>query len=197
MLKHFNRSTYTSLGDALGDIRKEFESLQPKDSTDIVWSHQNSGISATLRLSKTGNGMPTEAITEENITQPVVSGGYNSYFKIIDASETAEDGTVTHKVSIVDGYDRGSNRCKVNNKVYDLQYHTEAVTATSIIALRFSSSAQKVEYYFSTDTLLPDDTSAYSYCQLGTVTIKDSVMAIQQDHLCGIAQMFWYDVCGD
>jgi hypothetical protein len=197
MLKWFNKTRYASLGEALGDIYKELQSLQPQDSADIVWSKTGSGMSALRKGSTASSGMSTDIDMTNPAKVKAVSGEYNSYFKIIDSSETSADGTVTHKVSIVDGYDRGSNRCKVNNKVYDLQYHTEAVTATSIIALRFSSSAQKVEYYFSTDTLLPDDTSAYSYCQIGTVTIKDSVMAIQQDHLCGIAQMFWYDICGD
>jgi hypothetical protein len=126
-----------------------------------------------------------------------VSGEYNSYFKIIDSSETSADGTVTHKISIVDGYDRGYCRSKVNNKVYDLKYHTKTITKTSLIALRFNASEKKVEYYFAEDTKIPDDSSEYSYCQLGTVSVIDSSMTIQQDHLCGIAQMFWYDVCGD
>ena len=126
-----------------------------------------------------------------------VSGEYNSYFKIINSSETSEDETIINKISIVDGYDRGYNRCKVNNKVYDLEYHTKTITKTSLIALRFNASEKEVEYYISEDTKLPDDSSEYSYCQLGTVTIADSVMTIQQDHLCGIAQIFWYDVCGD
>ena len=126
-----------------------------------------------------------------------VSDEYNSYFKIIDSSETSESGTVANKISIVDGYGRGTNRCKVNNKVYDLQYHTETVTKTCLVALRFNAKEKNVEYYISSETKLPDDSSEYSYCQLGTVTLKDSVMTIQQDHLCGIAQMFWYDVCGD
>ena len=117
---------------------------------------------------------------------------YKSYFKIVDASETAEDGTITNKISVVDGYGRGYNRCKVNNKAYDLKYHTETITKTSLIALRFNASEKKVEYYISDDTTLPDDGSEYSYCQLGIVTIADSVMTIQQDHLCGIAQMFAY-----
>ena len=117
---------------------------------------------------------------------------YSSYFKITNASETSENGTITNKIAIVDGYDRGYNRCKVNNKVYDLKYHTETITATSLIALRFNASEKEVEYYFSADSKLPDDNSEYSFCQLGIVTIKDSVMTIQQDHLCGIAQMFAY-----
>ena len=133
----------------------------------------------------------------ESDTQVAGVYEYSSYFKITNASETSADGTVIHKISIVDGYDRGYNRCKVNNKVYDLKYHTETITATSLIALRFNASEKKVEYYISAENILPDDTSEYSYCQIGIVAIKDSVMEIKQDHLCGIAQMFWYDVCGD
>ena len=52
-----------------------------------------------------------------------VSSEYNGYFKVIDASETAEDGTKTWKVKVVDGTGHVSfvNSCGfaiVNEKTY-------------------------------------------------------------------------------
>ena len=57
------------------------------------------------------------------------SSGYNGYFKVIDASETAEDGTKTWKIKVVDGTGHVSfvNSCgyaTVNEKTYPV-YNAE------------------------------------------------------------------------
>lgn len=59
-LKHFNKKEYRRLGDALGDIQREFESLQVRDSSDIRWDISNSGISAHLVKSSSGATQPTD-----------------------------------------------------------------------------------------------------------------------------------------
>lgn len=59
-LKHFNKLEYSSLGDALGDIQLELESLQVRDSSDIRWDVSNSGISAYLVDGASGATQPTD-----------------------------------------------------------------------------------------------------------------------------------------
>jgi hypothetical protein len=197
MLKHFNKPTYTSLGTALTDIRKELESLQPKDSSDIVWSHTNTGMSASVRINRSGNGMPTESTTEENTVQTTSDTGYNSYFKIVDMTETVNN-TTMYKFAVKDGAGRTYNRCKVNNKVFDIPHYTsETVTQTVLIALRFSSAENGVTIQVRKELELPDDTSEHSWYQLGMFIIDNNDIRVQQDHLTGVAQMFWYDICGD
>ena len=49
MLKWFNKQKYSGLGEVLSSIRQELESLQPSDSSDIVWSKSANGMSAKFR----------------------------------------------------------------------------------------------------------------------------------------------------
>lgn len=123
---------------------------------------------------------------------------YNSYFKIVDISETGTDGTVIRKFAVKDGAEREYNRCKVNNKRFDIpDYTSETVTQTVLIVLRFSSAENDVTIQVRKELELPDDTAEYSWYQIGMFIIDGNNVKVQQDHLTGVAQMFWYDICGD
>lgn len=124
--------------------------------------------------------------------------GYNSYFKIVDSSITNEDGSVVNMISVVDGRDRGTNCVKVNNKVHYIAYLSDQLVSKSVIvALCFSSAENTVTYSLIADSVLPDDTAEFSWYQIGEVLLSNESLIIYQDHLSGIAQMFWYDVCGE
>lgn len=197
MLKWFNKQSYITLGAALGAIQKELEALQPSDSSDIVWEKQANGITAKLRSNSKPTGIPVDESLPSNSSKPVsVAGEYSSFFKLVNASETSDDGTTVYKVKVMDGMNRGYNRCKVNNKVFNIQNVTLAITKGCLVVIRYTSSENKIEVMLTEDNRLPDDTAQYSWYQIGEIEIEDD-MIIHQDHLSGVAQMFWYDICGD
>lgn len=197
MLKWFNKQSYITLGAALGDIQKELEALQPSDSSDIVWEKQANGITAKLRSNSKPTGMPVDESLPSNSSKPVsVAGEYSSFFKLVNASETSDDGTTVYKVKVMDGMNRGYNRCKVNNKVFDIQDVTLTVTKGCLVVIRYTSSETKADVILTNGNILPDDTAQYSWYQIGEIGVGNG-MVIRQDHLSGVAQMFWYDICGD
>lgn len=151
-----------------------------------------------LATQKTESFEPQKLDSEQQIfpETKAVSGEYNSFFKLVNASEISADGTIVYKVKVMDGMDRGHNRCKVNNKVFDIQDVTLTVTKTCLVVIRYTSSETKIEVMLTEDYILPDDTAQYSWYQIGEIGVGDG-MVIRQDHLSGVAQMFWYDVCGD
>lgn len=197
MLKWFRKNTYTSIGDALGDIQKELEALQPQDSDTITWDKTNTGVTAKLRSTSASGGLATEESTEVNAPAKV-EGGYNSYFKIVDRTETNEDGTKTFKIQVVDGGGREYSRCKVNNIVFNIQDTEFAITSRVLIVLKYTAAGRGgVTLELLTDSTLPDDNAENSWYQIGEAYIYKDKLVIQQDHLSGVAQLFWYDVCGE
>ena len=44
---------------------------------------------------------------------------------------------------------------------------------------------------------LPDDTGADIYFLIGRATITDDAMEISQDHIAGVALMWWLLTCGE
>ena len=77
------------------------------------------------------NGIPLTPSKQNARHRGQTGGGmeYNGYFKVIDASETAEDGTKTWKIKVVDGTRRASyaNSCgyaTVNETTYPV-YNAE------------------------------------------------------------------------
>ncbi len=139
-------------------------------------------------------------------TRSVSPGGssweYNSYFKIIDASITS-NGVTTNAVKIVDGatYNSssgtsGNSVCKVNNSIKNIAlWSSSAIVSNSIFAIKYTSTSNTVEIVALT-TSLPSDTSSICYYQIGRAIIdEESKMTIQQDHITGIAQIFWFNTC--
>ena len=98
MLKWFNKQKYSGLGEVLSSIRQELKSLQPSDSSDIVWSKNANGMIAKFRGN---NATATQNELEESTSQP---SGYNGYFTLKDVSTYNEDGTVKeYRVAVCDG----------------------------------------------------------------------------------------------
>lgn len=136
------------------------------------------------------------------------SESYSGYFKIIDASTTG-NGTTTRKIRVVDGatYDpetgsSGPSVCKVNHQVFSVEPVEFTVSASKVYVLKFTAesvesegSPAKVEVVEV--NALPSDDSDYAWYQIGRVIVDDDSMTIQQDHTAGVAQMFWYLLCGE
>lgn len=68
-LQYFNKSSYNSLSEALGDIRKELQALQPENSKSAVWSRSAHGMSVNLIANATpqGTNSPTDETSGEGI----------------------------------------------------------------------------------------------------------------------------------
>lgn len=120
-LKHFTKDKYNSIGDALLDIRKELQRLQPVDSGSVAWEQTETGMSAHVGDGGVGGSMPAEASDEGAAG---ISGGsvYNGYFKLVDMT-TTENGVTTYKVGVVngktfDGVTSGPSICKTWHKTY-------------------------------------------------------------------------------
>lgn len=105
-LKHFVKDRYNSIGEALLDIRKELQRLQPVDSGSIAWEQSETGMSAHVGDGSVGGSMPTDDVGAEAIK----SDSINHPFKV------SVSGTVC---TITGGYIFGYNIHKV---VPDTQY---------------------------------------------------------------------------
>lgn len=82
ILKWFNKQKYSGLGEVLSDIRQELKSLQPSDSSDIVWSKSANGMSAKLRGN---NATSTQNELEDS---PVQNSAYNGMFAVSLVGDT-------------------------------------------------------------------------------------------------------------
>lgn len=92
MLKWFNKEKYDGLPSVLGVIRQELKSLQPTDSSDIVWSKSANGMSAKLR--NVHNGSNAEQSQDDYVHIPIGSTIFPENLKL-KSSETL-DGAVTN-----------------------------------------------------------------------------------------------------
>ena len=93
LLKWFNKERYSSLGDALGCIKKELEALQPQDSADVSWNRSANGISANIR--KLSGGSEANNLTDDaGVQLPKYQ------FTIIDSSTDNET-----SISVINGND--------------------------------------------------------------------------------------------
>lgn len=88
-LKHFNKSEYRSLGEALGDIQLELESLQVLDSSDIRWDVSNNGISAHLVNGDGGATQPADEAMDSTTFTPVTVPESHAPFRLTIGGGTA------------------------------------------------------------------------------------------------------------
>lgn len=100
LLKWFNKSTYSGLGEALGAIRKELQALQPVDSADITWNKTSEGIQAVIRDKATASSSTQS--TEDSTGNPITSE-YTGYFKIVHRGG--------RKFAVVNGYNTSDTIC--------------------------------------------------------------------------------------
>lgn len=102
LLKWFNKETYGGLGEVLGLVKKELESLQPQDSADIVWSKTHNGMSASIR--KVSTGSQTES-GESGYVGSGSGGAYTGFFKVVNK--------LNNTYAVIDGHSgaSGSSIC--------------------------------------------------------------------------------------
>jgi hypothetical protein len=113
MLRWFNKESYDGIGEALNDIRKEIKALQPRDSSDIVWSTSNNGVTAKLRNT---NANQTE-LNDTDMYDTIESG---SMFQVQDISEyDADTGLKIPKIQVIDGLNPDSDIAGyINNRAF-------------------------------------------------------------------------------
>ena len=128
---------------------------------------------------------------------------YNSYFKLVNVSEISEEGTVTHKVAVVDGgiFDGtvdtsvkmpwliNGEKTSVNQAVIPI---TEE---TTYIYLKNETKEDEEEHTIevvSDKKEHPDFTSTACYKHIGRVILSDDGMKIIQDFCSGgIPETIW------
>lgn len=135
---------------------------------------------------------------------------YDSYFKIVDISTTE----FPARIKIVDGgsYNEttgtsGDSTAKVNSTIYSVDPISFDVTVSgTIFALEYTAAIEADGEILAQDATmeivalseLPDDTSENVYYQIGRVYLDDdNNISITQDHVVGVAQMYWYALCED
>ena len=150
----------------------------------------------TMRKNETPAGITLSAQRQTVATPPQqLPDGYNSYFKVIDASEGD-----AFKVKVADGATGGASTCKVNNKVFSVPAWTsEAITASKVVALKYTAASGDAAASVAVELFdeLPDDSDTAAYCQIGRVIVSGETRTIQQDHTTGVAQIWWYLLCSE
>lgn len=118
---------------------------------------------------------------------------YNSYFKIIDASETVDD-VFIRKIRIADGATGGDNICKVSNIKFIVPAAIIPLAGDegNIVYVLLKYDAAENELGIILSGTLPNDSVDFSHYQIGRLIFTDTAMTIQQDHITGVAQLFSY-----
>ena len=127
------------------------------------------------------------------------SSGYNGYFKAIDASETAEDGTKTLKIKVIDGADLTASNCgyaRVNNAGFWVKSTEIKITASCKLYLKSTLSTsdpfdpqQPVIALLSEE---PDYEDGACYVLIARVFVSDSgALTIVQEHHGEIQAIIW------
>jgi hypothetical protein len=189
-LKYFNKSEYTSLNEALSDIRKELLSLCPTDTDDVRWSRALDGAKAYVKKHGVG-GESGSAPSDDAVPE----SSYNGYFTI--KLRTLEDGT--QKIVVCDGatYDAakgtsGVSICYVNDTIFRVN-STELSPITDVntryVVLKYTprdynegadNSMYGVAIY---DMLYEDIEASKNPCYIiGQYTIEDGEITVIQRH---------------
>lgn len=151
-----------------------------------------------VRVNRTPNGTTVSALRNSSGG----SGGgmiYNGYFKVVDASETAEDGTKTLKVKVIDGADTTASNCgyaRVNNKGFWVQVFEGEVSGNCKLYLKSTLSTsdpfdpqQPVIALLSEE---PDYEDGACYVLIARVFVSDSgALSIVQEHHGEIQAIIW------
>lgn len=160
----------------------------------ILWLDPTASVGsiawAIIRFGGSGTGVPP----------------YNSYFKLVDTSETVGE-TTTLYISIVDGatWDAdaetsGDSVARVNNVTYNVdKWESSALTSTKMFYLHWTAPVGETPASMEivAGTSLPSDTASDLYYLLGRAIITDGAMTIVQEHDDGVAILWWFLTCGE
>ncbi len=126
------------------------------------------------------------------------SSEYSGFFKVIDASETKDDGTKTLKVKVVDGADRGSKNCGyawINNTRLQIPSVEKNVSNTGFVYLRVAIPDSGAITEDAAEIVVlsgpPDVWYDSSYTLIARVYVKDNVMRIIQEQHGEIHGFLW------
>ena len=127
------------------------------------------------------------------------SSEYSGFFKVIDASETKEDGTKTLKVKVVDGADSTAAHCgyaRVNNAGFWVKSTEIKITANCKLYLKSTlSTSEPFDPQQPVIALLseePDYEDGACYVLIARVFVSNSgVLTIIQEHRGEIQAIIW------
>lgn len=156
LLRWFNKKRYSGIGEALTDIRKELQALQPTDSEDVVWSRQASGMSASLRTTNITESTGNTAVDD-------VSDTKKYQFKIVREGDT--------KVKVVNGFaPENSYAGNINGVHYPVAEF--AVTSTPEYIYAINGEIKKFSKQINSNV--------FPCVLLGKVFVKDKNIHIEQ-----------------
>lgn len=121
-----------------------------------------------------------------------VSSDYNGYFKVIDASETAEDGTKTLKLKVVDGNNIDSNFCgstdlgNVEKATID---YSIPESGTSIVYLLVNWQVDKYVFSFQFGGDVP--TSPTGFCALADINKYGVIRQLWTDGVIYFSERYY------
>lgn len=124
---------------------------------------------------------------------------YNSYFKIVDISETSEDGKILHKIAVVDG---GGGDGTVNYNVsmpwiingsrIAVPQNSFEVSSSLEIYLAYDSDISTVSGKVVASTgAMPNYSYSQCYKHIGRVYFTEGSIRISQDFTGGIPETIW------
>ena len=134
------------------------------------------------------------------------ASGYSGYFKVIDASETKEDGTKTLKVKVVDGADPAASLCGfalVNGYVREVAATTIEISdksaRTAYLYLNAVEEAEsdgitpKTPVFELVDQKIVNGTQI-NRALIATIKIANSTLSIVQQNF-GVPNVFIWGTC--
>lgn len=154
------------------------------------------------------NGIPLTPSKQNARHRGQTGGGmeYNGYFKVVDASETKEDGTKTLKLKVIDGADTTASNCgyaQVNGSmlhvpVLELEIGSHGQEKLLLI-LKSELDMQKIPPVPQMPVLeisneWPEAKENSGCCLLATIAVTGDAMTIVQQSF-GVPNIFIFGSC--
>lgn len=154
------------------------------------------------------NGIPLTPSKQNARHRGQTGGGmeYNGYFKVVDASETKEDGTKTLKIKVIDGADTTASNCGfalVNGYIRDVAATTIEISDKSARAAYLYLNAveetesdgvtPKTPVFELVDQKIVNGTQI-NRALIATIKIANSTLSIVQQNF-GVPNVFIWGTC--
>lgn len=131
--------------------------------------------------------------------------GYDGYFAVVDASETAEDGTRALKIRVIDGADSAAANCgyvRINNTGFEVAVFEKSVTTSSYLYLKSTlDTAQKPPVPGTPSFVLSPGRAGYEdescYILIARIIVKDNTLRIIQEQHGEATGIIWGECEGE
>lgn len=176
------RSRFNSVVDRLNELSK----LRGDDNTIVIDYAEDWTIRCIMESFSGGGGGGK-------------SSKYDGYFAVVDASETAEDGTRALKIRVVDGADSAAANCgyvRINNTGFEVAVFEKSVTTSSYLYLKSTlDTAQKPPVPGTPSFVLSPGRAGYEdescYILIARIIVKDNTLRIIQEQHGEATGIIW------